>query len=88
MSGVIHIAGPWLRVGSQLRQRCAWCGACLIDMDLSRIAVPEGQDPQVSTWEPGGLVGVDGALQWAEPHVDGEKLPPNACGQLDHEVTR
>lgn len=71
---VIHIAGSWLQVGPQLRQRCAWCGATLIDMDLSRVAVPEGQDPTPAKWEPGSLVGVLGNAQWAVPHTEAMQM--------------
>lgn len=84
---VVHIAGPDIQVGAQLRQRCAWCGAVLIDYDLNRIAVPEGQDPRPSTWPVGELIEVDGPASWVVEHTDGDQLPPNACGQLDHEVT-
>lgn len=85
---VIHIAGGVVQVGPHLRQRCGWCGACLVDMDLSRIAVPEGQSADPATWAPGGLVAVCGPASWLVEHVDGERLPDRACGQLDHEVTR
>ncbi|MEZ0077382.1 hypothetical protein ABH927_006768 [Planotetraspora sp. GP83] len=27
------------------------------------------------------------ALSRGRPHTDGEELPPNACAQIDHEVT-
>lgn len=85
--GVVHIAGSDVQVGDQLRQRCAWCGAVLLDYDLGRIAVPEGEDPRPGTWPVGALVEVDGNASWIREHVDGEQLPANACGQLDHEVT-
>ena len=99
MSGVIHIAGPPIQIGDHLRQRCAWCGATLLDYDLSNIAtpVPEGKtEPQAradgdfrpGTWLPGGLIAIDGPLSYLVPHTDGDRLPDSACGQLDHEVTR
>lgn len=84
---VIHIAGPDITVGPLLRQRCAWCGAVLVDYDLTRIAVPIGQDPRPATWSVGALVEVDGSASWVVPHVDGEQLPADACAQLDPEVT-
>lgn len=84
----IHIPAQALRIGQQLRQRCAWCGVTLIDMDLSRVMVPEGQDPMPNTWEPGRLVAVDGRASYLVDHGDGDRLPPDACGQIDHEVTR
>lgn len=84
---VVHIAGPDIQVGAQLRQRCAWCGAVLFDYALDRIAVPEGEDPRPGTWPVGELVEVDGPAGWVRAHVDGEPLPPNACAQIDHDVT-
>lgn len=59
MSGyLVHIAGPAIRAGDVIRQRCAWCGALLSEHDLARIAFPDGEDP--------GLVDADGAptLRW------------------------
>lgn len=88
MSAVIHIAGPDVQVGQHLRQRCAWCGATLLDYALDRIAVPVGQDPRPSTWPVGALVAVDGPGSWVVEHEDGAQLPAAACGQLDPEATR
>ncbi|HZB28951.1 MAG TPA: hypothetical protein VE465_02175 [Streptosporangiaceae bacterium] len=88
---VIHIAGPDITVGHHLRQRCAWCGATLIDDDLTRLAVPAGQDPRPATWTVGALVEVDGdnpRASWVVEHVDGDPLPDNACGALDPAATR
>lgn len=87
MAGVVHIAGPDIQVGAQLRQRCAWCGAMLLDYALDRIAVPEGQNPRPATWQVGELIEVDGPASWVLPHEDGQPLPVNACAQLDAEVT-
>jgi hypothetical protein len=88
MSGIIHIAGVHVRVGNLLRQRCAWCGALMIDYDLARIAVPIGQDPMPATWPPGGLVLVDGGMSASIEHGDGDILPDGACAKLDPGVTR
>jgi hypothetical protein len=87
---VTHIAGVPLTVGSHLRQRCGWCGAVLIDVDLDRIAVQEGQDPTPATWQPGLLVGTAGEnpkASWLIEHAAGDNLPGDACAQLDHGVT-
>lgn len=84
---VVHIAGLDVQIGTQLRQRCAWCGAVLFDYALDRIAVPEGQDPRPATWTVGALIEVDGNAKWAVPHNDGDQLPANACAALDHDVT-
>ena len=88
MSGaVIHIAGPPVEIGPLLRQRCAWCGALLLDYDLERIAAPEGSDPSPPTWPSADLVLVDGALSAVVPHEDGDVLPEAACARLDPAVT-
>jgi hypothetical protein len=94
---LVHIAGPDIQVGARLRQRCAWCGALIIDYDLARTASPCGDDCRASgckpenhrpgTWPVGGLVEIDGAARWTVPHEDGAQLPANACAQLDDEVT-
>jgi len=89
MSGIIHIAGLVMHVGTLLRQRCGWCGAVLIDEDLSRVMVmtSDGREPSVPTWEVGSLVAIDGAASWTVDHNDGDQLPANACAQLDPAVT-
>jgi hypothetical protein len=97
MTAVIHIAGPPYQIKAQLRQRCGWCGACLIDYDLSRMAVsiPEGKTAETMTDEerrPGtfetfSLVEVDGNAQWGVEHADGEPLPQGCCALLDPAVT-
>lgn len=85
---ITHIAGPPITINARLRQRCAWCGATLIDYDLARMAVPVDQDPTPATWLLGDLIAVDGRASWVVPHEDGQPLPPNACAVLDAEVTR
>lgn len=87
MSAVIHIAAQANQVGSQLRQRCAWCGAVLIDMDLGNVMVAPGSDPTPATWEPGRLVAIDRPASYLVEHKDGDRLPEGACGLIDHEVT-
>lgn len=92
MTGVVHIAGNDLRVNNLLRQRCAWCGAVLVDYDLDRLMVPTDQIPadgdfRPATWPVGDLVEVDGNATWVVPHEDGAQLPANACGRIDAAVT-
>ncbi len=89
MTAVVHIAGPALRVGDHLRQRCLWCGAVLVDHDLTNIAVPDGECTcGPATWGDGDLVAVHGAASWVVPPVEaGEPLPEGACGRLDPAVT-
>jgi hypothetical protein len=84
---LIHIAGVEVQVGSQLRQRCAWCGAILVDQDLNLVMVPVDQPGTVPTWPTGSLVAVQGYTSWVVDHEDGAQLPPEACGQIDYEVT-
>lgn len=86
MSGVIHIAGVHVQIGERLCQRCAWCGTLLIDYDLSRIAVPVGQDPMPGIWPHGELVLVDGGMSASVEHKDGDPLPDGACGKIDPEA--
>lgn len=80
---VTHIAGAQVQVGSHLRQRCSWCGAILGDYDLTRIAVPEGQDPRPGMWETGKLVRVDGPVSWIVEHEEGADLPGDACATAE-----
>jgi hypothetical protein len=84
---ITHIAANDITIGGQrLRQRCAWCGAILIDYDLTRVAVAvvEGE----ATWPVGGLVRVTGTFPKVSsllPNTD--ELPDDACGRIDDEVT-
>lgn len=74
---VTHIAAPHIVIdGRWLRQRCGWCGAVLVEDDLTRVAVPTGTDPMPATWATGELVTVDGSMSWT---VSGEQLPDDAC---------
>ncbi len=84
---ITHIAGAQVQAGARLRQRCSWCGAVLCDYGLTRIAVPEGQDPTPGMWETGRLVEVDGNASWIVEHEEGAELPANACARFDDEVT-
>jgi hypothetical protein len=85
--GIVHIVGPDVTVNARLRQRCAWCGAVLVDYALERVMVPEGQDPRPRMWAVGALVEVDGGTSWVVVHAPGDPLPAGACAQLDPEVT-
>lgn len=92
----VHIAGVDVQVGSRLRQRCSWCGATLVDYDLTRLSRPlePGEDAdnpepwKPATWPVGELVLVHGHYSHTVPHEDGAQLPENACASMDHEVTR
>lgn len=97
MTAVIHIAGPRIQVGPQLRQRCCWCGGLLIDYNLAltAVSIPEGkteetmtdQDRTLATWPAGDLIARDGPASWIVGHADGAELPDGCCGKLDPEVT-
>lgn len=88
--GVVHIAGLDVQVGPYLRQRCSWCGAVLIDVDLRNVNFQISEDdpnPKYATWEVGKLVCVDENVKYIVEHEDGAKLPPQACAMLDPSVT-
>lgn len=89
MTALTHIASEVITLnGRFMRQRCSWCGALLIDYDLASIAVPEGQDPTPSHWQPGGFVRVDGNLSMQVEAGDGQgPVPEDSCMNLDHAVT-
>ena len=89
MTALIHIAGLDVTIGERLlRQRCAWCGATLLDYDLTRVAVPVGQDPRPAIWQLGELIAVDGNGTYSVPHEAGAELPAGSCGLIDPDVTR
>lgn len=80
---VTHIAGPDITIsgeyGEYLRQRCGWCGAVLLEYDLTRVAVPAGTDPRPATWPANSLVTIDGHAAIAMGNVD--RLPDDACAR-------
>lgn len=91
-ASITHIAAQDVTIGGRRqRQRCAWCGAILLDYDLSKIAVQvvEGEEPQgPSAWEPGRLVRVTGSNPKMTSMLDPTtELPDDACGNIDDEVT-
>lgn len=80
----VHIAGIPIRVESELRQLCAWCGYRLIDMNLEHIAAPNGLSEIGAgplTWSPNALVAVDGPVQWLVQLDEGPgaRLPRECC---------
>lgn len=94
--GVAHWTGAWLRVGPRLRQRCAWCGAVMLDVDLSTIAFAgertdvEPDDPTCGfpTWEPGTFVRHDGNMWVVVPAPPEDvTLPDSFCIALDPDLT-
>ena len=79
----IHFAGLKITVDGKMRQRCAWCGKLLIDVDLERVAVPVDQPGEPATWLPGTLVEVLGNASWAMYEYGTEGLPKGACIDTD-----
>lgn len=64
---VVHVAAQTVEAEGVMRQRCAWCGALLIEYELANMARPldPGEDPEnpepwtPGSWPPGALVRVD-----------------------------
>jgi hypothetical protein len=88
---IVHIAGLDVIVGTQLRQRCAWCGAVIDDTDLSGIQVAlqpgETEAAPYPSWPVGALIGrIDGAT-YVIKHEKGAALPDGCCAKLDPAVT-
>lgn len=93
-----HVASfPITWAGRYLRQRCAWCGKTILDYDLERVAVqiPEdGTPPKDPTpWPTGALIRKDGPMSTIVYDGDAddisvEEMAPDACLNLDPEVTR
>jgi hypothetical protein len=86
-ASMTHVAGLVVNIGPHMRQRCAWCGATLLDYHLDRMAVPAGQDPTPATWQVGALVTVDGPASYLAEDQGDDKLPEDACARLDDAVT-
>jgi len=74
---VIHIASIPVQVGTKLRQRCAWCDAILIDVDLSCM-MSTSSEPY-KCWSPLSLVAVDGNGKWVVKCEPEEDLPFRCC---------
>lgn len=81
---VIHIAGMPLQVGSEYRQRCAWCGVAVIEGDLANEMVAPGSDRKgpgyfalnelVEVVKDGGFTSMT-----IVPHEEGDRVPPGCC---------
>lgn len=88
---IIHIAGLDVQVGAQLRQRCSWCGAVLLDYDLTRVAsvvAPGEVWSGPSTWPVGALIETDGCMSSVVEHdPDKDVLPDACCAKLPAELT-
>lgn len=94
-----HIVGPALTMNSPTRgvvqrQRCLWCGALILEMELDRIAVQipaDGSPPQPpATWEPGAVIRMEGDNPKISSVVEvgpEDRLPDDACANIDYDVT-
>lgn len=93
---VSHLAGPDVifntEEGQVLRQRCTWCGTTLIDVNLSHIQVPVGQEGPYPSWRVGAFVDADapdnrGGMwsqnDWEHP----APVPETACMRMPLELT-
>lgn len=84
MTKIIHIAGMPVRVGNECRQRCAWCGASLIDRDLeNEMVAPGSADIGIKYFGQNELVevvtGGGFTATTVIPHEDGARVPPGCC---------
>lgn len=87
---MIHLAGPALQITTRVRQRCAWCGAAIVDQDLTLIARPtaEAATP-FPIWPEGALVLCEvGGSRLVEHPGPGQALPTDTCAALDPEAPR
>lgn len=76
-----HIAGLAITMqGQYIRQRCAWCGEILQDVDLSKIATVDGELP--GSWTCGTLIYFEGNMASMVP---GDKLPEDCCYSLERD---
>ena len=86
MTRTIHIVGNAVKVGSRVRQLCAWCGATLVDEDEGSVAVhppPAPGEELIPTWEPLALLAVEGTNPTSYAiveHEDGQQIPAGFCG--------
>lgn len=92
---ITHVAGlDVLFQGRWQRQRCAWCGAVLVDNDLSLVAVPipadESEPEPPALWPMGALVRVadlGGGARCTSVLDDTDVPPDDSCMVLDPAVT-
>lgn len=100
MTSVSHIAGPPITMtsvsrGLLQRQRCLWCGALILELELESICVqlpPDGSPPKPpATWTPGGIVRLSGTNPKVSELIeigDEDLLPDDHCGNIDFAVTQ
>jgi len=83
---IVHIAGFPIRVGTHVRQRCAWCPHVLIDANEANVAVypaPKPGEQLITTYQLGALVEVGPGFTALRQHEDGAQLPPESCASRE-----
>jgi hypothetical protein len=88
---MIHVAGAEIQYENLVRQRCLWCGALLVQYDVTRYASMDGKPPTV--WAYRALVAVDGEASWEvapqKPNRgEARHAPAESCFMIDPAVTR
>ena len=70
-----HIAGPVVRIGNRLIQRCALCGDKLLDCNMV--------GRQLNVWGEGAFVQAGrGELNYAGDFLNASELPDDFCLEL------
>jgi hypothetical protein len=84
----IHIAGLAVLIGDNGRQRCAWCGEILFDVDHALVMVAPNADGSPGEgprpWKMGDLIAVDGCASWVVPCGEDDPLPVGCCAKPLH----
>ena len=82
---VTHVAGPVIRIGDRVLQRCPICGEKLRDSAGADVPLlPNGKPGTVGMWAEASLVQFDGARQSVIGSFDDENvpLPEDFCLEL------
>lgn len=86
----IHFTGELVTLtdteGTRQRQRCAWCGVLLLDVDDHRLAVPDGQPGERHAWPAGRLLAADAGVFVLVDYDPGADVPPGTCAARDAEA--
>lgn len=91
---IIHFPGPVMTFGMVARQRCAWCGALITEIDMANVGIDEASRPPERRGSPittddfpwwDGMVAVTGTnpVSFASVPDDGTgKAPERSCMML------
>lgn len=95
-SEIIHFPGPVMTFAMTCRQRCAWCGALIQEIDMANVSIQESSRREERRGMPydaddfawfNGLVAIDShengpsMLRAVEDPADG-KAPERSCMML------